>query len=237
MTSMSQSSDQPLNQAHPAEQGHEPLHEHRFSLDEPALDVLFVVFHGHASSSLIASQQSASLHDGLDQYSSSAIFIDGTEAVPGGRAWWDQSSGPSQSTLEYIDAIVSDGVREFGDEPIVVAVGFSQGSAVAAEWACWSGRSTSIHALVMLSGFVSDSFDSQLSDPLAERTLVPVSMPVLVVSAEDDEVVDPFVSRRAAKLLRQLGATVEEADVSGGHVWSAEMNETAARWVRGLIAD
>ncbi len=231
MSSMSQSS------SHTNPHEHETEHEHRFSLDEPALDVLFVVFHGHASSSLMASQQSASLNDWLGPHSASAIFVEGTETVPGGRAWWDQATGPSQSTLEHVEAVARDGVREFGDEPIVVAVGFSQGSAMAAEWACWSGRSTSIHALVMLSGFVSDSFDSQLSDPLAERTLVPVSLPVLVVSAEDDEVVDPFVSRRAAKLLRQLGATVEEADVSGGHVWSTEMNATASRWVRGLIAD
>ena len=213
---------------------------------EPAwVTLLLLGGHGSTEAARATVERSVRAHVG-PVGSVRVVSWGGPEAVSsGGTAWWadgipvdgaadaDDSSGGDaggelsadswRALVAGLDARFAAAALEngLGSRPLVVA-GFSQGGAAALAWACAPERATAIAGVVSVAGFLPSCVT-----PIA-------APPTLIIVTEDDEVVDPFLGRRAARLLRNAGTDVTVCPVDAGHEWTDAASAALAAWLPRL---
>lgn len=154
--------------------------------------------------------------------------------VDGVRSWFDTGPrGADESSLRASAARVAELVGQLrGDGRRVVVAGFSQGAALAAALGVAGVQPDGV---VLCCGFLADTgADDWLGALGASARSGPAAPPTLVLSAEDDDVVPPFLGEDLAALLAQQDRPVVSAVLPGGHGVSPAMVERARAWIAAL---
>ena len=162
-----------------------------------------------------------------------------------GRAWWRaHEDGPGPDTLGELLALLDPPPsRRAPQQPLppqhqralqpaegpergVLIAGFSQGAAVAAALAAMTVREHSPRSMrvVLVAGFL----PGPLEVPAASAA---DDLRMLVITGEQDTVVDPFHGELLARRFRRQGWAVVEASHPGGHWWDDAVTDLAATWL------
>lgn len=147
----------------------------------------------------------------------------------GVRSWFSTGArGADPAELDAAVARVHDvAVRvRAGGRPVVV-VGFSQGGAVALEVAA---RAEQVDAVAAVCAFLPELDDE------SGRTFAGTS-PLLVVGAEQDEHVPPFLAQDAAAVFSARGRPVELDLIDGGHEMGPTAVSAVSDWLVRSLTD
>ena len=135
------------------------------------------------------------------------------ETRDGRRAWFEVGNGAA-AACAFVRASTEVAGR--------VVIGYSQGAAVAFALGCDGEPAPA--GVVTVAGFVAD--DVNPADFKSQY--------LLVVHADDDEVVDPFYAGLLARQAAKSGAHVTQASYEGGHVWTDAVTVVVREWLQSL---
>ncbi len=163
-----------------------------------------------------------------------------------GRAWWpaDEEGPDAQTLADLLDLLLpaeshfQNRLQATADHPGVLIAGFSQGGAMAAALAAAvvtasaAAVATNVVGerllrrvrLVVVAGFLPEPLDVAMAPADSD-------LRVLVISGEQDTVVDPFHGALLARRFRRRGWTVDEHSHPGGHQWNGAVTDLAAAWL------
>jgi predicted esterase len=190
----------------------------------PRWGVRIVLLHGHGSSP----DQLAIVADAI------AACLTETEIVcPSGSikladdtfAWFDDpfsgvvSGGPTDASV----AVASLTALADLDLHDAVVCGFSQGGALAVALGFLAGQGSRPRAVVSVCGFLPERVDVRK-----------VGHATLLVTGDDDEIVDPFYSESLSRQMKKLDCDVTLATVSTGHAWTPEVTKIVVEWLQRL---
>jgi predicted esterase len=101
-----------------------------------------------------------------------------------------------------------------------IVCGFSQGAAMAITVGFLANETDRPRAVVSVCGFLPEGV-----------TVQTVGHPTLLVTGDDDEIVDPFYSESLMRQMKKYGCDVSLATVSTGHQWTPEITAIVAEWL------
>jgi predicted esterase len=179
--------------------------------------VRIVLLHGHGSSPAHVADVATALQSAFP--ADEVVVPTGSIKLAGGmHAWFDDpmsgcvSGGPG--TAEEAVALLAKSVGLGG----TILCGFSQGAAVAIAAGFLGVGPKSV---VAVCGFLPEGID-----------VVATSHPLLLVTGDDDEVVDPFYSESLTRQAKKTGSEVTLTTVATGHQWTPEISQVVVEWLR-----
>lgn len=190
-------------------------------------DDILLYLHGHGSDATEAAERAARI-DPDGAYCHAAIDAPLDLGDGRGRSWFEtDATGIDAEGLRaaagHVVAVLN-GLRSEAPDARVIIGGFSQGAAVALAAAALEPSAAT--ALLLHCGFFPDPIG-----PLVDLT----DLPVLVCSAEDDDVVPAFFTDALVDQLGAAGTTVTRHIVPGGHEFGDAMISATTSFLSSVV--
>jgi phospholipase/carboxylesterase len=154
----------------------------------------------------------------------------GPVELAGGPAWFrNDEHGPVEAdvthSLDQLEALLGELLREARGDPAIVVGGSSQGGAMALAVALRSGPP--LAGLFCVNGWL-PALDTVTFDP---GPLVAERVKVLIVGSTDDEVVPVEAGRSTARYLERAGVDVTWVELAAGHTVGSEAQAAVGEWL------